>query len=161
MKSSKRRYFTQADKDLMWDRWQKGESLNSIARLLSTSHSAITGVLSKTGGVRPAERQRSRIALTLAEREGISRGVAAGQSPRTIAKSLGRAPSTISREVNRNGGRQPYRANKAEQAAWDRAKRPKTCKLVENYALSLIVASKLKQRWSPEQIAGWLKKTYP
>ncbi len=118
MKGSKRRYFTQADKNMMWDRWQKGESLNSIARLLGTSHSAIAGVLSKTGGVRPADRQRSRIALTLAEREEISRGVAAGQSLRTIAKRLGRAPSTISREVKRNGGRQPYRANKAEQAAW-------------------------------------------
>ena len=103
MKYRKRRYFTQADKNLMWDRWQKGESLNSIARLLGTSHSAITGVLSKTGGVRPAERQRSRVALTLAEREEISRGVAAGQSLRTIAKMLGRAPSTISREIKRNG----------------------------------------------------------
>ena len=79
MKCSKRRFFTQADKTLMWDRWQKGESLNSIARLLGTSHSAISGVLSKTGGVRPADRQRSRIALTLADREEISRGVAAGQ----------------------------------------------------------------------------------
>ena len=108
MKCSKRRYFTQADKNLMWDRWQKGESLNSIARLLGTSHSAVSGVLSKTGGVRPADRQRSRIGLTLAEREEISRGVAAGYSLRTIAKRLCRAPSSISREVNRNGGRQPY-----------------------------------------------------
>jgi len=131
MKPGKRRHFTQADKTFMWDRWQKGESLNSIARLLSTSHSAIAGVLSKTGGVRPADRQRSRIALTLADREEISRGVAAGYSLRTIAKRLGRAPSTISREVKRNGGRQPYRANKAEQAAWDRAHRAKTCKLAK------------------------------
>ena len=161
MKYQKIRYFTQADKNLMWDRWQKGESLNAIARLLCTSHSAISGVLSKTGGVRPAERQRSRMALTLAEREEISRGVAAGQSLRTIAKMLGRAPSTISREVNRNGGRQPYRANKAEQAAWDRAHRRKTCKLAKNPALALIVAEKLQLEWSPHQIAGWLKYTYP
>jgi len=145
----------------MWDRWQKGESLNSIARLLSTSHSAISGVLSKTGGVRPADRQRSCVALTLAEREEISRGVAVGQSLRTIAKMLGRAPSTISREVKRNGGRQPYRANKAEQAAWDRAHRAKTCKLARNPALALIVAEKLQLEWSPHQIAGWLKYTYP
>jgi len=161
MKSSKRRFFTQTDKTLMWDRWQKGESLNSIARLLGTSHSAISGVLSKTGGVRPADRQRSRIALTLAEREEISRGVAAGQSLRTIAAMLCRAPSTISREVNRNGGRQPYRANKAEQAAWDRAHRVKTCKLARNPALALVVAEKLQLEWSPRQIAGWLKYTYP
>ena len=145
----------------MWDRWQKGESLHSIARLFDTSHSAISGVLSKTGGVRPPEKKRSGLALTLAEREEISRGVAAGQSLRTIAAMLGRAPSTISREVKRNGGRQPYRANKAEQAAWDRAHRPKTCKLARNRALALIVAEKLQLERSPRQIAGWLKYTYP
>ncbi len=161
MKYPTRRYFTQSDKTMMWDRWQKGESLNSIARLLGTSHSAISGVLSKTGGVRPPQRRRSRLALTLAEREEISRGVAAGQSLRTIATMLGRAASTISREINRNGGRQPYRANKAEQAAWDRAHREKTCKLSENPALALIVAEKLQLEWSPRQIAGWLKYTYP
>jgi len=151
MKSKTRRYFTQSDKTLMWDRWRKGESLNSIARFLGTSHSAISGVLSKTGGVRPPERHRSRVALTLAEREEISRGVAAGQPLRTIAKMLGRAPSTVSREINRNGGRQPYRANKAEQAAWDRAHRAKTCKLAKNRALALIVAEKLQLEWSPHQ----------
>ena len=161
MKYRTRRYFTQSDKTMMWDRWQKGESLNSIARLFDTSHSAISGVFSKTGGIRPPQRQRSRMALTLAEREEISRGVAAGQSLRCIAASLGRAPSTVSREVNRNGGRQPYRANKAEQAAWDRAHRPKTCKLAQNRALAFIVAEKLQLEWSPRQIAGWLKYAYP
>ena len=161
MKYPTRRYFTQSDKTMMWDRWQKGESLNSIARLFDTSHSAISGVFSKTGGIRPAQRRRSRMALTLAEREEISRGVAADQSLRCIAASLGRAPSTVSREVNRNGGRQPYRANKAEQAAWDRAHRAKTCKLAENPALASIVAEKLQLEWSPDQIAGWLKSTYP
>jgi len=161
MKSKTRRFFTQSDKTLMWDRWQKGESLHSIARLFDTSHSAISGVFSKTGGVRPPERQRSRMSLTLAEREEISRGVAAGQSLRTIATMLGRAPSTISREVKRNGGRESYRANKAEQAAWDRAHRSKTCKLARNRALALIVAEKLQLEWSPRQIAGWLKYTYP
>jgi IS30 family transposase len=161
MKYRTRRYFTESDKALMWDRWQKGESLHAIARLFDTSHSAIAGVFSKTGGVRPPQRRRSRMALTLAEREEISRGVAAGHSLRTIAVMLGRAPSTISREINRNGGRQPYRANKAEQAAWDRAHRPKTCKLAQNRALALIVAEKLQLEWSPRQIAGWLKYTYP
>ncbi len=161
MKYRTRRYFTQSDKILMWDRWQKGDSLHAIARLFDTSHSAVAGVFSKTGGVRPPQRRRSRMALTLAEREEISRGVATGQSLRCIAASLGRAPSTVSREVNRNGGRQPYRANKAEQAAWDRAHRPKTCKLAENRALAFIVAEKLQLEWSPRQIAGWLKYTYP
>jgi IS30 family transposase len=161
MKSSKRRYFTQSDKALMWDRWQKGESLNSIARLLGTSHSAVAGVFSKTGGVRPPQKRRSRLALTLAEREEISRGVVAGHSIRWIATSLGRAPSTVSREINRNGGRRQYRACKADEAAWDRAHRAKRCKLAKNPALARIVAEKLQLEWSPDQIAGWLKYTYP
>jgi IS30 family transposase len=161
MKYQTRRYFTQSDKTMMWDRWQKGESLNSIARLFDTSHSAISGVFSKTGGIRPPPRRRSRRALTLSEREEISRGVAAGQSLRWIAVSLGRAPSTVSREIKRNGGRRQYRACKADEAAWDRAHRPKTCKLVENPALTRIVVEKLQLEWSPDQIAGWLKSTYP
>jgi len=161
MKYRTRRYFTESDKASLWDRWQKGDSLHAIARLFDSSHSAIAGVFSKTGGIRPPPRQRSQRALTLAEREEISRGIAAGQSLRCIAASLGRAPSTVSREVNRNGGRQPYRANKAEQAAWDRAHRPKICKLAQNPALALIVAEKLQLEWSPDQIAGWLKNTYP
>jgi IS30 family transposase len=104
---------------------------------------------------------RSSLALTISEREEISRGVVAGHSIRSIAASLGRAASTVSREINRNGGRRRYRASKADQAAWDRAHRPKRCKLVENRALARIVAKKLKQIWSPEQIAGWLKRAYP
>jgi len=96
----------------------------------------------------------------LSEREEISRGVVAGRSIRSMAESLGRAPSTLSREIRRNGGRRRYRANKADQAAWDRARRPKTCKLLENRALARIVARKLKQLWSPDQIAGWLKNMY-
>ena len=161
MKQRRRIYYNEAQRMLMWDRWQKGDSMHVIARLFDRGHSSVQGILSQTGGVRPAPRRRSRLTLTLAEREEISRGVVAGQSFRSVAASLGRAPSTISREIRRNGGRRHYRANKADQAAWDRAHRPKTCKLVENHALARIVASKLKQRWSPEQIAGWLKKTYP
>ncbi len=161
MKYRSRRFFSEADKVLMWDRWQKGDSLHAIARLFDSSHSAITGVLSRTGGIRPPQRCRSRRALSLPEREEISRGVFAGQSLRCIAATLGRAPSTVSREINRNGGRQRYRANKAEQAAWDRAHRAKTCKLAENPALARIVAEKLQLQWSPDQIAGWLKRTYP
>jgi len=134
-------------------------SLDSAS--LWRSHSSIQGVLARTGGIRPPPRRRSRRALTLSEREEISRGVFAGQSLRLIAASLGRAPSTVSREVNRNGGRRRYRASKADQSAWDRAHRPKTCKLVQNPALARAVAKKLKKRWSPEQIAGWLKHAYP
>jgi len=160
MKYRTRRFFSEADKVLMWDRWQKGDSLHSIARFIESSHSAISGVLSRTGGIRPRQRQRSERALTLVEREEISRGVVAGQSLRWIAASLGRAPSTVSREIKRNGGRRQYRASKADEAAWYRAHRPKTCKLAENRALARIVAEKLQLEWSPDQIAGWLKSRY-
>ena len=161
MKQRPRIYYTEANKSLMWDRWQKGESLNSIAKLFDRHHSAIQGILSSSGGIRPPQRRRTRRTLTLAEREEISRGVVAGLSLRSIAASLGRAPSTISREINRNGGRRQYRASNADQAAWDRAHRPKTCKLAQNRALAHIVAEKLQLQWSPRQIAGWLKYTYP
>jgi IS30 family transposase len=161
MKMRPRIYYTETDKALMWDRWQKGESLNSIARLFDRGHSSIQRVLTETGGIRPRQRRRSGLALTLAEREDISRGVVAGHSIRSIAASLCRAPSTVSREIRRNGSRRSYRANKADQSAWDRAHRPKTCKLVENRALARVVANKLRLEWSPEQIAGWLKRTYP
>jgi len=160
MKQRPRIYYTEEQKALMWDRWQKGESLNSIAKLFARHHSAIQGILSRTGGIRPPQRRRTRRTLTLAEREEISRGVVAGLSLRSIAASLGRAPSTISREINRNGGRRQYRASNADQAAWDRAHRPKTCKLAQNRALAHIVAEKLQLQWSPRQIAGWLKYTY-
>ena len=161
MKYRTRIYYTEEQKTVMWDRWQKGDSFHAIARLFDRNHSSIAGILARTGGIRPPQRTRSRLALTLAEREEISRGVVAGQSIRSIADSLGRAPSTVSREISRNGGRRRYRANKADQAAWERSHRPKTCKLAKNRALAWIVAQKLKQLWSPEQIAGWLKRTYP
>ena len=160
MKYRPRIYYTEDQKALMWDRWQKGESLGSIARLFDRYHSSIERIIAEHGGIRPPERRRSSRALTLAEREEISRGVVAGYSNQSIAASLGRAPSTISRELNRNGGRDCYRASQADQAAWDRAHRPKTCKLAANRTLALIVARKLQLEWSPEQIAGWLKRTY-
>ncbi len=161
MKYRTRIFYTEADKALMWDRWHKGDSMHAIARLFDRGHSSVQGILSATGGIRPLQRSRSSLTLTLSEREEISRGVVAGYSNRCLAESLGRAPSTVSREINRNGGRLGYRANQADQAAWDRAHRPKTCKLAENRALARIVAKKLKQLWSPDQIAGWLKRTYP
>ena len=161
MKRRARIYYSEADKVLMWDRWQKGDSLASIARGFDRHHSSVESILKRTGGIRPRRRHRSRLALSLMEREEISRGIVAGHSLRTIAQALGRSPSTVSREVHRNGGCCEYRANQADQAAWERALRPKRCKLVENRALARIVANKLKRLWSPKQIAGWLKRHYP
>jgi IS30 family transposase len=161
MKQRPRIYYTETDKALMWDRWKKGDSLQVIAQLFDRNHGSVAGILVQSGGIRPAKRARSTITLTLAEREEISRGLVTGQSIRSIAASLGRSPSTVSREINRNGGQRSYRANKADQVAWDRAHRPKTCKLVQNRKLARIVAEKLKRLWAPVQIAGWLKQTYP
>ena len=154
-------YYTDTQKAEMWDRWRRGETLHSIARLFDRHHTSVRGILAATGGIRPSERRRSRLALTLAEREEISRGIARDHSLRAIAARLKRAPSTISREVNRNGGLKHYRASRADQAAWDRAQRPKSCKLILHRALARLVATKLNALWSPEQIAGWLKYMYP
>ena len=160
MKQRRRIYYTETQKALMWERWRKGVTLGQIARLFDRYHSAVQRVLARNGGIQPTPRHRSRLALTLAEREEISRAVVAGRSIRSIAARLGRAPSTISRELRRNGGRQDYLANQADQLAWERARRPKTCKLVRNRTLAQVVASKLRLQWSPEQIAGWLKHVY-
>ncbi len=161
MKQRPRIYYSDEQKSIMWDRWEKGDSLHDIARIFDRSHSAISGILSLTGGIRPPTRTRSSLALSLSEREEISRGVATHESLRSIACRLGRAPSTISREVKRNDGDQQYRAARADQAAWDRARRPKRCKLAGNSTLIQTIANKLQLNWSPEQIAGWLKREYP
>ena len=161
MKQRPRIYYSASQRALIWDRWRKGETLHQIARLFDRYHSSIHGIVAESGGIRPAERRRSNSALTLTEREEISRGLVAEVSIRSIGVLLGRAPSTISREIKRNGGAGSYRANQAEAATWDRARRPKLCKLVQNRALAQLVASKLCHEWSPEQIAGWLKRTYP
>ena len=161
MKRRTRINYSDTQKAEMWDRWQRGESLKSIGRLFDRSSSSIYGILSVTGGIRPPLRSRSKLALTLTEREEISRGVALGNSLRSIAAQLGRSPSTISREVNRNGGYDNYRAALADQAAWSRALRPKPCKLAGRPALCRTVAEKLRLLWSPQQIAGWLKREFP
>lgn len=135
--------------------------MSSIGRRFDRESSSVFSVLSPTGGIRPAERRRSRRALSLSEREEISRGLGVGLSLRWIASQLGRAPSTISREVLRNGGRERYRATRSDQAAWDRALRPKPCKLACRPVLARTASSKLRRKWSPEQIAGWLKRTWP
>lgn len=161
MKQRPRIYYTDTQKALMWDRWRAGDSLQTIARLFDRNHSSIQQILAETGGIRPAPRRRSRLALSNSEREEISRSLVTGRSIRSIAGTLGRAPSTISREIKRNGDLKSYRANIADQAAWDRARRPKLCKLAMNPVIAQIVASKLRLQWSPEQIAGWLKREYP
>ena len=145
----------------MWSRWKAGESLNAIGRALGKDKQVIHFLLARHGGIAPPVRRRSRCALTLAEREDISRGIASGYSMRVIARGLERVASTISREVARHGGRAPYRANQADQQAWNSARRPKPCRLATHSNLQQIVASKLMQDWSPEQIAGWLKQQYP
>src|SRR3569623_120285 len=139
MKYRRRIYYTESQISEMWDRWRKGESLQKIAQLFNRNHSSIQGILARTGGIRPPPRRRSKLALTLAEREEISRSVVAGQSIRSIAAALGRAPSTVSREIQRNGGLEAYRATQADQAAWERSRRPKTCKLVQNRTLARVV----------------------
>ena len=160
MSYRRRIYFTSEQKSEIWDRWQRGESMSSIGRSFDRESSSIYPLLSRTGGIRPADRRRSRFALTLVEREKISRGLERGLSLRSIARQLCRSASTISREVNRNGGCDTYRAIRSDQAAWDRAHRPKRCKLACNPALSRTVSWKLQLNWSPEQIAGWLKRRY-
>lgn len=157
----RRIYFTDKQKAEIWDRWQRGESMSSIGRRFDRNSSSIYPLLARTGGIRPAERKRSRLVLTLSEREEISRGLRAQMSFRSIARQLRRAPSTISREVRRNGGRLGYRATRSDQAAWDRALRPKPCKLACRRALCRTVSARLERKWSPQQIAGWLKRAYP
>lgn len=161
MKYRTRINYSESQKAAMWDRWRRGESLQQIAQLFDRNHSSVQRILALSGGIRPPERRRSTRALSLGEREEISRGIAAGQSMRNIATALGRAPSTVSRELRRNDGLQGYRATQADQAAWARARRPKPCKLAVQRALARHVAIKLKRQWSPEQVAGWLRHTYP
>jgi IS30 family transposase len=161
MKQRPRIYYSDSQKALMWERWKQGWTLHEIGKLFDRPHTSIHQILAPTGGIRPAQRLRAATALTLAEREEISRALVAGQSMRSIAARLGRAPSTISREIKRNGGCDGYRANQADEATWARSQRPKLCKLRKNRELAHIVADKLRMFWSPEQIAGWLKHTYP
>lgn len=153
-------YYSVEQRKEIWDRWKRGESVNEIGRAFDRFHSSAWRILSEAGGIRPVERRRSRLALTLAEREEISRGLVAGLSVRSIAGSLGRAASTVSREINRNGGRRRYRAAKADKRAWDQALRPKLFKLARNGRLRQAVTVKLKRCWSPQQIAGWLKREH-
>jgi IS30 family transposase len=158
---ARRRLHTAAESAEIWDRWKRGENLSTIGRVFRTSSGAIYCHLKPFGGIRPPSRRRSRLALSLVEREEISRGLINGDSLRMIATSLGRAPSTVSREVWRNGGLGPYRAAASEKRAWSQALRPKLCKLATHPPLRQVVARLLRRNWSPQQISGWLKRKHP
>ena len=161
MGRSYRRGFSAAERSELWDRWQRGESLRSIGRVFGKPSSSIYFQLAPHGGIRPTPRHRSRLALTLSEREEISRGIEAQRSIRLMARLLSRSPSTVSREVRRNGGYDRYRAAEADARAWIRTRRPKRCKLANSPWLREVVSRKLRLNWSPEQIAGWLKRGHP
>ncbi|NGM44586.1 IS30 family transposase [Rhodobacter sp. SGA-6-6] len=145
----------------LWQRWKAGETLSDIGRALGKHAGSVFGVLIAKGGIAPAARLRRAGALDIAEREEIARGMAVGISFRQLARDLGRAPSTISREVARNGGRRRYRPSRAEERASRQALRPKPCRLATDPDLCAVVAERLESRWSPQQVSGWLKATYP
>jgi len=161
MNQGRIRGFSAAEKTELWNRWQRGETLEAIGRAFDKPSSSIYFQLAPHGGIRPATRCRSRLALTLVEREEISRGIATDESARSMARRLGRSASTVAWEISRNGGYDRYRASQADETAWARARRPKRCKLAVNPQLRDAVARKLQGNWSPEQIAGWLKSAHP
>ena len=161
MQRVRRSRMTVSDKAEIWQRWKQGQSLSEIGRAIDRIPGAVFHVVRARGGIPPAPRCRASQALTVTEREEISRGLATGVSFRQIGVRLGRAPSTISREVGRHGGRRWYRAAGADADTWDRALRPQLCRLAQHPTLCARVAEKLEADWSPQQIAGWFKRTYP
>lgn len=161
MQRVRRSRMTDSDKAAIWERWKRGESLSEIGRAIKRIPGAVFHVVRARGGIPPAPRCRSERALTGGDREEISRGLARGVSFRQIGLWLGRPTSTVSREVARHGGRRWYRAAAADAEAWDRALRPQLCRLAQHPVLRARVTEKLEADWSPQQIAGWLKRTYP
>jgi IS30 family transposase len=156
MKRRPRIYYSDSQKALMWERWKQGATLHEIGKLFDRPHTSIHRILAETGGFRPAERSRALTALTLAEREEISRALVKGESIRSIACRLNRAPSTISREIKRNGGSEDYRASQADEATWGRARRPKRCKLSENRALGVSEFLCVRLGYSPTEMGKWI-----
>lgn len=157
----RRSWMTWSERNELWRRWRAGESLAEIAKVLQRDLSRIYCVVGTEGGIAPRPRRRSRLALTPAEREDISRGLARRLGIRALARQLDRAPSTISREIRRHGGRALYRASAADRRAWRWARRPKRCRLATRRALRRAVAGKLARQWSPQQISNWLRRTFP
>src|SRR3974390_3102711 len=154
-------WFTAAQKAELWERWKNGQSAAAISRALERKNkTGVERIVVLHGGIGPVPRRRALAALRVGEREEISRGIAVGRSIRQIAQGLGRAPSTVSREIRRNGGSQVYRSNRDDRCAWDRALRPKLCRLALHRELRWRVAQKLALQWSPEQISGWLKRQF-
>lgn len=158
---SGRSSFSAQERTALWIKWKAGESISEISRALDKDYTTVRHLIGAHGGIAPAPRRRSPLALTLAEREEISRGIAANLPIQEIARQLGRAASTISRELKRHGGREQYRAASADAKAWEHARRPKPCKLALNKRLKQSVAEKLQLYWSPRQISGWLQRRFP
>lgn len=156
-----KRTFTAKEKAFVFDLWKRGTGFSEIARILDSKPGTIFTMLRDTGGIKPSERRRAVAHLTLSEREEIRAGLSARMSIRAIARSLNRSPSTISREVQRNRGRRGYKAVDANNRANRMAKRPKVCLLERNPQLRNLVQEKLESKWSPEQISGWLRRTFP
>src|SRR5579859_3991252 len=155
-------WFSSSERAELWKRWRGGQCIADIARALERRNkSGVYKILATSGGITPRPRRRAARALSLDEREEISRGIAAGYSIRRIARMLGRAPSTVSREVGRHGGQSAYRASDADTQAWDRARRPKRCRLASHARLRWRVAQKLAVQWSLRQISGWLRREFP
>src|SRR6202035_1634719 len=162
MEGTARIWFTPQQRAELWERWKNGQCVADIARALERRNkSGVYRILAVNGGIAPEPRRRAAGALRLEEREEISRGIAAGRSIRRIALGLRRSPSTVSREIRRNGGCSAYRAGEADRRAWQRAVRPKLCRLARHARLRWRVAQKLALQWSPEQISGWLKRQFP
>jgi transposase, IS30 family len=162
MEGNARTWFTPKQRAELWERWKSGQCVADIARALERRNkSGVYRVLALKGGIAPLPRRRAQRALRLAEREEISRGIAAGWSMRRIAQNLGRSPSTVSREIRRNGGCSAYRASWADRSAWERSLRPKPCRLARHAELRWQIAQKLALQWSPKQISSWLKRQFP
>ena len=157
----RRARMTWSERNELWRRWRAGESLVDIAKALARERTGLGNVVAAAGGIAPLAQQRSRLALTVQDREEISRGIAHDETVRGMAHRLDRAPSTISREIRRHGGRTRYRAQRADRRAWARARRPKVCRLATRPLLRRLIAEKLTEQWSPQQIAGWLRRTFP
>lgn len=155
------RRFSRAQVEALWVLWRDGQTAAAIAEAIAMPEPSVYSVVRRAGGIPPRARRRAPRALSLAEREEISRGLAVGASRRALARQLGRAPSTITREIRRHGGDRQYRAARADAAAWQRGRRPKRCRLARCPRLCHLVATKLRADWSPEQIARWLMTTYP
>jgi hypothetical protein len=147
-------------RERVWELWVEGHSVHAISREVGMARDHVTACVAVSGGVRPAPRRRAEGCLSLGEREEISRGLARGESFRAIGRAIGRPHTTVAREVNRNGGRRRYRAQRAESATWKRARRPKPSKLAADSRLRGVVEEKLERKWSPQQISRWLWRTY-